>query len=436
LDLVGSLSQSGGIGALLALHDTGTNEAYLPGYDGNGNVAVMIDVATGALKATYEYSPFGQFLRKEGAYAEANPVRFSTKFTDEETGLVYYGRRYYDPKDGRFVGRDPIEEQGGLNLYAFVANGTVNRWDYLGMNWGTRWWEGVSEAQWADFDEDRRYDPTDFASGLGSFGEQDPLVARAQSGFGARRLLRAEERRQRAQVEAALAGAPTTLHVVGSIASGAVTVSDNNDSILLEAAVDTDTGQWYNAASNSTAGLPANVSANGHTVLLVIEEAQFRVVGPIASRLGADHQWLAVYKDGNLLGAAGLGNLQGVPGANGQRSPDSPYVSMGYVKDHANRMDSPSIRTQPVYFVDPTSVLSYIRLAEVNRNQGPWALGTNDCNTWCREVITNSTPQRRQLPQISAPGSNPFPIFEQVVYPADGSVRQPTTITTPGRGPG
>ena len=48
--------------------------------------------------------------------------------------MVSYGRRYYDPKDGRFVGRDPIGEQGGINLYAFVANNTVNTWDYLGMN--------------------------------------------------------------------------------------------------------------------------------------------------------------------------------------------------------------------------------------------------------------------------------------------------------------
>jgi hypothetical protein len=36
---------------------------------------------------------------------------------------------------GRFINRDPIEEQGGLNLYAFVRNNAVNAWDYLGM-WG------------------------------------------------------------------------------------------------------------------------------------------------------------------------------------------------------------------------------------------------------------------------------------------------------------
>jgi uncharacterized protein RhaS with RHS repeats len=45
----------------------------------------------------------------------------------------YYGRRYYQPTDGRFLGRDTIGEAGGRNLYAFCLNNGVNRWDYLGM---------------------------------------------------------------------------------------------------------------------------------------------------------------------------------------------------------------------------------------------------------------------------------------------------------------
>jgi len=49
------------------------------------------------------------------------------------TGLVYYGRRYYHPWKGRFLGRDPKEEAAGLNLYAFVTNNPINRWDVLGM---------------------------------------------------------------------------------------------------------------------------------------------------------------------------------------------------------------------------------------------------------------------------------------------------------------
>jgi RHS repeat-associated protein len=133
LDLVGSLSASGGVGALLGIHDTETSKRYLAGYDGNGNLTTLLDAANGDIEAAYEYGPYGESLRAQGDYAKKNSFRFSTKYTDDETGLVYYGRRYYDSHNGRFVGRDPIEEQGGLNLYAFVANNTVNRWDYLGM---------------------------------------------------------------------------------------------------------------------------------------------------------------------------------------------------------------------------------------------------------------------------------------------------------------
>jgi RHS repeat-associated protein len=43
------------------------------------------------------------------------------------------GQRYYSPSQGRFLGRDPIEEDGGLNLYGFCGNNAINRWDYLGM---------------------------------------------------------------------------------------------------------------------------------------------------------------------------------------------------------------------------------------------------------------------------------------------------------------
>lgn len=44
-----------------------------------------------------------------------------------------YGYRYYDPKTGRWPSRDPIGEEGGINLYGFVGNDGVNRWDLLGL---------------------------------------------------------------------------------------------------------------------------------------------------------------------------------------------------------------------------------------------------------------------------------------------------------------
>jgi len=47
--------------------------------------------------------------------------------------LVQYNTRYYSPSMGRFVNRDPLGEQGGHNLYAYVRNNAINRWDHLGM---------------------------------------------------------------------------------------------------------------------------------------------------------------------------------------------------------------------------------------------------------------------------------------------------------------
>jgi len=48
-------------------------------------------------------------------------------------GRAVSGRRYYSPSQGRFLGRDPIQERGGLNLYGFSRNNAVNFWDVLGM---------------------------------------------------------------------------------------------------------------------------------------------------------------------------------------------------------------------------------------------------------------------------------------------------------------
>jgi RHS repeat-associated protein len=64
--------------------------------------------------------------------AKLNPVRFSTKYQDDETDLLYYGYRYYVPSTGRWLSRDPIGERGGLNLCAFVRNRPVDAIDLLG----------------------------------------------------------------------------------------------------------------------------------------------------------------------------------------------------------------------------------------------------------------------------------------------------------------
>ena len=110
LDITGSLINAGGVGALVQIFDHRTDKTYFPGYDGNGNVSVLIDASNGSVAAAYEYSPYGEALRCEGSYAKENIYRFSTKEVDDEIGLLYYGHRYYDPHNGRFINRDPLEE--------------------------------------------------------------------------------------------------------------------------------------------------------------------------------------------------------------------------------------------------------------------------------------------------------------------------------------
>jgi RHS repeat-associated protein len=96
-------------------------------------VAALVDAANGTVAARYEHGPFAEPLRVTGPLAKANPIRFSTKYTDAESGLLYYGYRYYNPSTGRWPNRDPIEEFGGRALYVFVGNNPISFLDALGL---------------------------------------------------------------------------------------------------------------------------------------------------------------------------------------------------------------------------------------------------------------------------------------------------------------
>jgi RHS repeat-associated protein len=83
--------------------------------------------------ASYEYDAFGRLLRESEIEEDLNPFRFSTKYTDAETGFAYYGYRFYDAVRGRWLNKDPIGEIGGVNTYAIVGNNLISRSDFLGL---------------------------------------------------------------------------------------------------------------------------------------------------------------------------------------------------------------------------------------------------------------------------------------------------------------
>jgi RHS repeat-associated protein len=128
--LSGSLQGAGGVGGLLFANLGSATHAAA--FDGNGNVIGYVDMATGEKSATYEYGAFGETLIADGVAAEAMPFRFSTKSLDVETGLYYYGYRYYSPIVGRWLSKDPLEEEGGENLYVFVLNDPISLVDPFG----------------------------------------------------------------------------------------------------------------------------------------------------------------------------------------------------------------------------------------------------------------------------------------------------------------
>ena len=131
LDISGSTTEAGGVGGLLMVDDA-SNGVHFVSYDPNGNIMGLVKATNGTVSAAYEYGPFGELLSSTGSMSSSNPFRFSTKYRDNETDLYYYGYRYYSPSLGRWLSRDPVEERGGLNLYAFVNNDSVNKFDVLG----------------------------------------------------------------------------------------------------------------------------------------------------------------------------------------------------------------------------------------------------------------------------------------------------------------
>ncbi len=103
-----------------------------------GSTVHLTDSA-GTIAESYTYEVFGQPTIRDGSgtviptSAVGNRFLFTGREWDSETGLYYYRARYYNPKTGRFLSRDPLGYLPDVNLYRCVGNDPTSRIDPSGL---------------------------------------------------------------------------------------------------------------------------------------------------------------------------------------------------------------------------------------------------------------------------------------------------------------
>ena len=88
--------------------------------------------SSGNVVAEYGYDPYGRQTRIGGTGPDAD-FGYAGGYVHQPSGLVMMGARMYSPSLGRFINRDPIGENGGINLYAYVMNNPIGDSDPSGL---------------------------------------------------------------------------------------------------------------------------------------------------------------------------------------------------------------------------------------------------------------------------------------------------------------
>ena len=105
---------------------------YHPDHLGSSSYITNLD---GEVVQHIEYVPFGEVFIKERNNTWNTPYLFNAKEFDEETGMYYYGARYYEPRISLWMSTDPKEETcPDISLYTYCHNRPINLLDIDGMD--------------------------------------------------------------------------------------------------------------------------------------------------------------------------------------------------------------------------------------------------------------------------------------------------------------
>ena len=106
---------------------------YHPDHLGSSSYITNLD---GEVVQHIEYVPFGEVFIEERNNIWKTPYLFNAKEFDEETGLYYYGARYYEPRLSLWISCDPLEENHyEISSYCYTGNNPIKYSDPNGEDW-------------------------------------------------------------------------------------------------------------------------------------------------------------------------------------------------------------------------------------------------------------------------------------------------------------
>jgi RHS repeat-associated protein len=116
-------------GELLPLSNTSMYYAQ----DQVDNVRDVLSAKGGDRVASINYNPYGEATQSSGTVPV--DLRYAGLFYDQQSGLYLAHHRIYEPKTGRWISRDPIGVNGGLNLFSYLSGEPIAHTDTSGYSW-------------------------------------------------------------------------------------------------------------------------------------------------------------------------------------------------------------------------------------------------------------------------------------------------------------
>jgi len=126
--IIRGLGFAGGVGGIIGIHDSGNGN--ITNYFNHHGDLINATASDESVLLLNEFDAFGNI--KSSAGIQNSDYGYSSKEHNDESGLYYFGGRYYSPEQNQWLSKDPLGFDAGYNMYAFVSNNPVMYIDPFG----------------------------------------------------------------------------------------------------------------------------------------------------------------------------------------------------------------------------------------------------------------------------------------------------------------